>query len=99
MSNKGKGFFYEFGPFRLDTAERVLLRDGQPVSLSPKVFDTLLILLRNHGHALGKEELMSELWPDLFVEESNLAQNISLLRKALSEGPNERYIETLPRRG
>jgi DNA-binding winged helix-turn-helix (wHTH) protein len=56
------------------------------VTLPPKVYETLLVLLRNHGHALGKDQLMRELWPDTFVEESNLAQNISLLRKALSEG-------------
>src|SRR6185369_12121266 len=90
---------YEFGPFRLDTVERALVRDGRTLNLPPKLYDTLLILLRNHGHALEKQELMRELWPDSFVEEGNLTQNISLLRKMLGEGADERYIETIPRRG
>src|SRR5438552_17352743 len=91
--------FYEFGPFRVDTAERLLIREGNPVPLPPKVYDTLLILLRNAGHTLEKEKLIRELWPDTFVEEGNLAQNISVLRKALSNGGDERYIATVPRRG
>ena len=91
---------YEFGPFRLDLAERRLLREGVPVPLSPKVFDLLLVLVRRHGEILEKEELLSAVWPDTIVEENNLSVNISALRKALGEGPNEHtYIETLPRRG
>src|SRR5258706_8019810 len=91
--------FYEFGQFRIDEGERVLLREGQPVSLAPKVFDTLLALVRERGHVLEKERLMKELWPDTFVEEGNLTYNISQLRKALGEGAEGRYIETIPRRG
>ncbi len=99
MTQQAKGFF-EFGPFRMDTAERLLLRDGQPVPLTPKAFETLLVLVRNSGHMLGKEELMKTVWPETFVEEGNLTQNIFLLRKALGEDPDgRRYIETIPRLG
>src|SRR5262245_57429712 len=91
---------YEFGPFRLDPVERRLMREGEQVSLSPKVFDLLLVLVRRHGAILEKEELLSAVWPDTIVEENNLSVNISALRKALGEGSNEHtYIETLPRRG
>lgn len=88
---------YEFGPFRLDIDERVLLRDGQMVPLTPKAFDTLIVLIQNNGHALEKEELLKAVWPDTFVEEATLAQNIFTLRKALGKEPQ--YIETLPKRG
>jgi len=88
---------YEFGPFRLDPAERKLLRDNQIVALTPKAFDTLLLLVRNSGHLLGKDELIRMLWPDSFVEEGNLSNNIFLLRKALGE--DAPYIETVPKRG
>jgi len=88
---------YEFGPFRLDPAERKLLRDNEIVALTPKAFDTLLLLVRNSGHLLGKDELIKMLWPDSFVEEGNLSNNIFLLRKALGEDPP--YIETVPKRG
>src|SRR5215470_2872632 len=91
--------FYQFGAFRVDTAERVLFRENEPIFLPPKVYDTLLILISNAGHTLEKEYLLRELWPDTFVEEGNLAQNISLLRKVLSNGGDERYIVTVPRRG
>ncbi|HKG13958.1 MAG TPA: transcriptional regulator, partial [Pyrinomonadaceae bacterium] len=91
---------YEFDRFRLDASERLLLRDGQVVPLTPKVFDTLLALVERSGHVVGKEELMRRLWPDSFVEESSLSQNIFLLRRALGEAASGRqYIETLPRRG
>jgi eukaryotic-like serine/threonine-protein kinase len=91
---------YEFARFRLDATERTLTRDGVPVPLAPKVFDTLLVLVRNSGLVLEKEELLRAIWPDSFVEESNLAQNISQLRKALGEGSVEpRLIETIPKRG
>ncbi|MGH9847017.1 MAG: winged helix-turn-helix domain-containing protein, partial [Blastocatellia bacterium] len=69
--------YYEFGPFRLDPVERQLLRDGQSVQLTPKAFDALLIFVENNNRLLGKDELISKLWPDSFVEESNLAQNVS----------------------
>src|SRR5436189_232339 len=96
----GQKRLYEFGQFRVDSGERLLLRNGEVVPLPPRVFDTLLLLVRNSGRALDKDVLMKELWPDTFVEEANLAQHISLLRKALGERPNEpQYIETIPRRG
>src|SRR5215468_10580329 len=89
---------YEFGPFRLDVAERLLLRDGEVVPLQPKVFDLLLALVERHGRLVEKEELMTAVWPDTFVEEANIASNISILRKTLSEN-GERLIETVPKRG
>ena len=90
---------YEFDSFRLDTKEHVLLRNGQPVPLKPKVFDLLVQLVTNSGHILMKDELMKQIWPDSYVEEHNLAVNISALRKVLA-GDNEKlYIETVPRRG
>ena len=92
--------FYEFGPFRLDVAERLLLRDGESIPLTPKVFDTLLLLIENRGQRLEKQELLRKLWPDTFVDEGNLSQNISILRKALGDNTDEyRYIETIPKRG
>jgi DNA-binding winged helix-turn-helix (wHTH) protein len=91
---------YEFGRFRLDAAERLLLRDGEPVPLAPKVFDTLVTLVEHGGHLVTKSEMMSKLWPDTFVEEVTLARNISDLRKTLGEVPSEpHYIETIPRHG
>jgi len=91
---------YEFGPFRVNAPERLLLREGRPIPLAPKVFDTLLALLENPGRLLPKDELISRLWPDTFVEEATLARNISDLRKALGESAGEaRYIETVPKTG
>ena len=91
---------YEFGPFRLDLRGYVLLRDGEPVPLTPKAFETLMILIQNHGRVLDKEGLIKALWPDTFVEDNNLAVNISMLRKALGEQENGgRYIENVPKRG
>jgi eukaryotic-like serine/threonine-protein kinase len=92
--------FYEFGPFRVDPARRVLLRDGRLVALQPKAFEILVFLVRNPGRLITKEELLSAIWPELVVEESNLSQNIFVLRKALGDGEaGHRYIVTLPRRG
>jgi TolB-like protein len=91
---------YEFGPFRVDERERRLLRDGEVVLLTPKVFDILLVLVRNSGHILSKDEVMKLVWPNTAVEEGNLARNISTLRSALGEHPREhQYIETVPWRG
>jgi len=91
---------YEFGPFTVDSIERVAFRDGKPLILTPKVFDTLLCLVRNRGRVLTKDEILQEVWPDTFVEEVNLAVNISTLRKALGESPQEgRFIATVPGRG
>src|SRR5262245_44088805 len=91
---------YKFGPFRLDAGERALFRDNQPVSLTPKAFDTLLLLVENSGHILEKENMLRSIWQDTFVEEANLAVNISALRKILGERDGGgQYIETIPRRG
>jgi Tol biopolymer transport system component/DNA-binding winged helix-turn-helix (wHTH) protein len=91
---------YEFGPFRLDADERLLMREGRITPLPPKVFDTLLVLVKNSGRVVSKDELMQSLWPDTFVEESNLTQNISQLRRALGDGAADaHYIETVPKRG
>ncbi|MGH9800955.1 MAG: DPP IV N-terminal domain-containing protein [Blastocatellia bacterium] len=98
--NKHFKQLYEFGPFLLDAGERLLMREGRMVPLSPKVFDTLLALVENSGRIVGKEELMQLLWPDTFVEESNLTQNISQLRRALGDGNGDgQFIETIPKRG
>jgi DNA-binding winged helix-turn-helix (wHTH) protein/TolB-like protein/Tfp pilus assembly protein PilF len=92
--------YYEFGPFRLNVSERLLQRDGTVVPLTPKLIDTLVVLVENNGHVVSKDLLMKALWPDTFVEESSLTQNVSLLRKALAEsGRGYHYIETLPKRG
>jgi len=87
---------YEFGPFCLDTRERVLLRDRKPVSLKPKVYETLLALVSKSGHIVDKEELMRQVWPDVVVEENNLTGYIFALRKVFD---GHQYIETIPRRG
>jgi DNA-binding winged helix-turn-helix (wHTH) protein/tetratricopeptide (TPR) repeat protein len=91
---------YEFGPYRLVAAERLLLRDVNPVPLEPKVFETLLVLVQNSGHLVEKDVLMKEVWPNSFVEESNLSRNISVLRKILNQHPDgHHYIETVQRIG
>ena len=96
IENNGKK--YEFGRFVLDPHERLLLADGQPVHLSDKIFDTLLLMVRHNGQLLTKEEMMSSLWKESFVEEGNLTKNISRLRKILDTG-GVKLIETLPGRG
>jgi TolB-like protein/Flp pilus assembly protein TadD len=89
--------FYEFGPFRVDASKRLLARDGAPVPLTPKVFDTLVHLVQHSGTAIGKDELMRAIWPDTVVEENNLNQNISILRRILGDGRSDhRYIATVP---
>jgi DNA-binding winged helix-turn-helix (wHTH) protein/TolB-like protein/tetratricopeptide (TPR) repeat protein len=94
------GHLYEFGPFVLDTAQHLLSRDGSPVPLTPKTYDMLVVLVENSGRMLSKEELLKTLWPNSFVEESNLTQQISTIRKALGESAGEdRYIVTVPGRG
>jgi len=99
MSRPGK-HLYAFESFRLDPQERLLLRNGQPVPLPPRVFDTLLLLVQNSGHLVLKDDLMKTLWPDSFVEEVNLSQNVSMLRKVLGEKAHEqRYITTVPGSG
>jgi DNA-binding winged helix-turn-helix (wHTH) protein/Tol biopolymer transport system component len=89
-----------FGPFLLNPAERLLLKEGRVVPLTPKAFDLLTLLVASSGHLLSKDELIEKLWPGTFVEEANLAYNVSAIRKALGDGSEtERYIETVPRRG
>jgi DNA-binding winged helix-turn-helix (wHTH) protein/TolB-like protein/tetratricopeptide (TPR) repeat protein len=91
---------YEFGPFQLDPTERRLLQRGRPVPLTPKAFQTLLVLVENEGHVVEKEELLRRIWPDTFVEEATLAQNVFTLRKQLGDDRSEAiYIETVPKRG
>jgi TolB-like protein/DNA-binding winged helix-turn-helix (wHTH) protein/Tfp pilus assembly protein PilF len=91
---------YSFGPFTLDAAERLLLRDKSPVPLTPKAFETLLVLVENAGRLTEKQELLSRVWPDTFVEEATLAKNVSTLRKALGDSTeSEEYIQTVPKRG
>src|SRR5215208_5145247 len=91
---------YEFGPYRLDPSTRVLTRAGDTISLTPKATDILLLLVVNAGQLVEKDELLQEVWPDTFVEESNLTQNIFTLRRALGdERAGPRYIETVTRRG
>src|SRR5215831_1377362 len=90
----------EFDSFRIELVNRLLLKNGEVVTLAPKTFDLLAVLAENRGTVLDKETLFRKVWPDVFVEESSLTKNISLLRKCLGEGPDGRpYIETLPRRG
>lgn len=92
--------FFEFGEFQLDVRERSLLRNGDAVPLTPKAFDTLVILVENAGSLVEKDEMMRAVWPDSFVEEIGLARNISVLRKALGEDAGEQqFIETVPKRG
>src|SRR5437763_24645 len=87
---------YTFGPFRIDFDQRRLSRAGDSVPLTPKAFDTLAVLVERQGRIVDKAELLKLVWPDAFVEENNLTQNISALRKAFGD---QGYIETIPRRG
>ena len=92
--------FYDFGAFRIDANKRLLLKDGEPVALTSKAFDTLLVLVENRGELVSKDELMSRLWPDTVVEEGSLTRNIYLLRKALGEARGQHlYIVTIPGQG
>lgn len=93
--------FYDFGPFRVDAIRHVLLYKGSALPLTPKAFETLLVLLQNSGRALGKDELLKTIWPDTFVEEATLAQNIFTLRKVFSAHlpAGDQYIQTIPKIG
>src|SRR5271165_6197044 len=91
--------FYEFGPFRVDPEKESLLRAGELVPLTPKTFQVLLVLVRHSKEVVTKEDLMNTVWPDTYVEEANLSRNIFMLRKALGESPQDRYIITVPGRG
>jgi TolB-like protein/tetratricopeptide (TPR) repeat protein len=91
---------YEFGVYRLDLHSQMLFREGDHVALPPKVTDLLVVLVEAAGRVLTREQLLQRLWPDTVVEEGSLTSHISLLRKALGEGPNgQDFIETLPKRG
>ena len=90
---------YAFGDFRVDPQNRVLMRGEEPVALTPKGFDVLLVLVRSGGRIVSKEELMQAVWPDSFVEESNLTQTVFMLRKALGETAKQKYILTVQGRG
>ena len=91
---------YEFGPYVIDGRSRILLKDGTTVRLTPKAFDTLFVLVQHASQVVEKEQLLREVWPDIFVEEGILSHNIHGLRKALGDDSSEpRYIETIPKRG
>src|SRR5688572_18060749 len=99
MSSQEK-HLYEFGPFRIDPLKRRLLRDEEPLPLTPKAFDTLLVLVEQSGKTIEKDELMRKVWPDAIVEENNLTQNITALRKSLGDSRHDsQYIATIPSLG
>lgn len=91
---------YEFGPYVLDAGEMLLRNAEDVVQLPPKVLETLLELVKRRGEVVTKQQLMDSVWPDTFVEEGNLTQNVFLLRRVLGKTPEgEEYIQTLPKRG
>ncbi|HEV8041010.1 MAG TPA: winged helix-turn-helix domain-containing protein [Bryobacteraceae bacterium] len=92
--------FYEFGPFRLEPEEHLLLREGRPAALTPKAFDLLVLLVQNQSRLIAKDEIMRAVWPDSFVEDANITVLISALRKVLGEREaGLPYIETVPKKG
>ncbi len=91
--------FYDFGPFRIDVSQHLILRHGLEIPLTPKAFDTLLLLVRNNGQIVDKDELLKAIWPNAIVEEATLAQNIFTIRKALGGTEGDQYIQTIPKRG
>src|SRR3954471_7932297 len=94
------GMVFRFGPFELDVDDRRLTKSGETVPLRGKVFDTLCILVENHGRLVRKDDLMQRLWPDSVAEDNNLDHNISKLRRALRDGTTgQKFIETVPRQG
>ena len=98
--SKQEQYLYEFGPYRLLPQERLLLRDGEPVALTPKAFETLVVLVERGGRLVEKDELLNEVWAGTNVEESNITQNIFALRRVLGAGEDgASYIETVPKRG
>jgi len=90
---------YEFGAFEFNLDERLVLRNGKPISLTPKAFDVLALLIARRGHLVGKEELMSEVWADCFVEEANVTRTIWMLRQALDDHNGNSFIQTIPKHG
>jgi DNA-binding winged helix-turn-helix (wHTH) protein/TolB-like protein len=99
MANALVRHLYSFGPFVLDPSERLLARAGQPVPITPKAFDMLVLLVERRGHLIEKKEIIRAIWPDSFVEEGNLCVTVSLLRKTLGSDNEYKYIETVPKRG
>lgn len=99
MVETESGPIYRFGGFELDTAERIFTFRGSAIPLAPRVFDTLCLLVENSGHVLSKERMLAEVWEGSFVEENNLAQNISLLRKTFAESRGGKFIQTVPKFG
>jgi DNA-binding winged helix-turn-helix (wHTH) protein len=98
MSNNN--LYYEFGPYQLDPGKRILTRDGEGIPLTPKATEILIVLVKHAGQLVEKDELLKEVWPDTFVEEANLSQNIFTLRRALGdERSGPKYIETVAKRG
>ena len=90
---------FEFGPYRLEPAESRLTRDGVPVHVTPKALELLVALVTRPGRLITKEELVAEVWPDTFVEEGNLAVNMTRVRQALNDDSGRSYVETVPKRG
>ena len=90
---------YRFNGYRLNVSERNLLQKGEPVSITPKVFDLLTVLVQNSGHLVEKDQLLRDVWNDAFVEEANIARAVHSLRKILGETKREKFIETIPKRG
>src|SRR5215210_5002965 len=91
---------YKFGVFVLDAKERLLLRDGEVVHITPKAFETLLVLVDNHGRLVEKRDLLDKIWPNINIEERTLSQNIFTLRKTLGLSPTgQQYIQTISKRG
>ncbi len=100
MFEVATGQIVEFGEYRLDNVRRLLIKNGEVVPLTHKAFETLALLVAANGRIVGKEELLREIWPDTFVEEGSLSRNISVVRKALGEGPSDhQYIQTIPKQG
>src|ERR1044072_69035 len=98
MSNNN--LCYEFGPYQLNPSKRILTRNGEGIPLTPKATEILVLLVKHAGQLVEKDELLKEVWPDTFVEEANLSQNIFPLRRALGDAPTgPKYIETIARRG
>src|SRR4051812_35031934 len=93
------GVSYAFGPYVLNVDDRQLLRDGEEIPLTHKAFETLCALVARHGHMVSKRDLLHAVWPDSIVEENNLSQNISVLRKLLNVQGGEPYIVTVPKHG
>ena len=92
--------FYSFGPFTLDPASRTLVQNGQRIEVTAKVFETLVFLVQNRGRVVSKDELFQAIWPDITVEESNLVQNISVLRRTLGDNRKDRrFVATISGRG